>query len=421
MPAACRADRRIRPSGGLPASMRSIGISMPWSTALRSRCINGASSLSRMSRSTWSGFALDLQSHLLAQRASQVAHHARHAAQAIAEGPHAAGQRRVVQALRQMPHAPAELVDLGRAFGQLALGLLDDALGVVQRRLHPRVDRLAGQRAARAPSSACPAPACMRRSRSMDALNGAIQCDSTSVSLDSPSSLFKVSAVTRSTRSPSASAWSLDRRSGAGSGGAGGGSPGRCSGGRKSDGRSRGGAGDASGGRLGALLRRSTSWSISAPSSTPGVATRCSRSVPSSSASISLACRRSRPSCAATRQSSIACAMRTAAGRRCAPPLERMRRACRLPAARPRSGRAPAPAGRCSAPAPGCGFPWNSSAGTRLASGPGSRQTPFQSLHQQGFIQDAHAVAPQRHPAQYFRLAPATVAGKGSKPLRSTE
>ena len=37
----------------------------------------------------------------------------------------------------------------------------------------------------------------MRRSRSMDALNGAIQCDSTSVSLDSPSSLFKVSAVTQ--------------------------------------------------------------------------------------------------------------------------------------------------------------------------------------------------------------------------------
>ena len=45
--------------------------------------------------------------------------------------------------------------------------------------------------AARTPSSACPAPACMRRSRSMDALNGAIQCDSTSVSLDSPSSLFR--------------------------------------------------------------------------------------------------------------------------------------------------------------------------------------------------------------------------------------
>ena len=114
-----------------------------------------------------SGFALDLQSHLLAQRASQVAHHARHAAQAIAEGPHAAGQRRVVQALRQMPHAPAELVDLGRAFGQLALGLLDDALGVVQRRLHPRVDRLAGQRRAHAVQR-LPGARLHARSSSMD-------------------------------------------------------------------------------------------------------------------------------------------------------------------------------------------------------------------------------------------------------------
>ncbi|KAG0735120.1 hypothetical protein G6F24_018792 [Rhizopus arrhizus] len=52
----------------------------------------------------------------------------------------------------------------------------------------------------------------MRRSRSMDAPNGPTQCDSTSVSLDRPSRLFSVSAVTRKARSPSEMPWSELRR-----------------------------------------------------------------------------------------------------------------------------------------------------------------------------------------------------------------
>ena len=65
------------PSAGLPAATRSSGVSMPWSTALRSRWPSGASSFSRMSRSTCVACADDLEANLLAERAADVAHHAR--------------------------------------------------------------------------------------------------------------------------------------------------------------------------------------------------------------------------------------------------------------------------------------------------------------------------------------------------------
>ncbi|MCY1524455.1 hypothetical protein D9M68_593870 [compost metagenome] len=96
------------------------------------------------------GLAFDLQPHLLAQRAAQVADHTRQAAHAIAEGPHAAGQRGVVQALGQVAHAPAEFVDLTGALRKLLLALIDDAIGVVQRGLRASVQRLSGQGGAHA-------------------------------------------------------------------------------------------------------------------------------------------------------------------------------------------------------------------------------------------------------------------------------
>ena len=46
------AVRTISPSGGLPRRRRSAGVSMPWSTALRSRCSNGSPSSSRIARSS---------------------------------------------------------------------------------------------------------------------------------------------------------------------------------------------------------------------------------------------------------------------------------------------------------------------------------------------------------------------------------
>ena len=371
-----------------------------------------------------SGFALDLQSHLLAQRASQVAHHARHAAQAIAEGPHAAGQRRVVQALRQMPHAPAELVDLGRAFGQLALGLLDDALGVVQRRLHPRVDRLAGQRRARTPSSACPAPACMRRSRSMDALNGAIQCDSTSVSLDSPSSLFKVSAVTRSTRSPSASAWSLDRRSGAGSAALAVNRPAAAA-----------AAGSLTAGARAAAqaMHRAAGWARCSGARPAGRSPRPARrrAWPRAAADpCPAAARRYRwPAGAAglpapppgSLPSRARCAPPDA-GRRCAPPLERMRRAH---AGFQLRGRGRVVLQRQQAVVQhlhlGAGFQLEQFQQGRVSHLVGFTPDSVPKPASAGFHPGRPRWPPQRHPREYFRLAPATVAGKGSSRSRSTE
>ena len=276
--------------------------------------------------------------------------------------------------------------------------------------------------AARTPSSACPAPACMRRSRSMDALNGAIQCDSTSVSLDSPSSLFKVSAVTRSTRSPSASAWSLDRRSGAGSGGAGGGSPGRCSGGRKSDGRgSRGGAGDASGGRRCSGARpagrsprpaRRRAWPRAAADPCPAAARRYRW--PAGAAGLPAPPPGSLPSRAR-------CAPPDA-GRRCAPPLERMRRAH---AGFQLRGRGRVVLQRQQAVVQHLHLrvsSWNSSSrdASRIWSGftPDSVPKPASAGFHPGRPRcGRRSVTPR----EYFRLAPATVAGKGSSRSRSTE
>ena len=45
---ACRADSEIRPAGDLPARRLASGSSMPWSTALRTRCVSGSSSSSRI-------------------------------------------------------------------------------------------------------------------------------------------------------------------------------------------------------------------------------------------------------------------------------------------------------------------------------------------------------------------------------------
>ena len=49
VPLSCEAETRMTPRGGLPVSRRSAGVSMPWSAALRSRCVNG----SLISSSTW--------------------------------------------------------------------------------------------------------------------------------------------------------------------------------------------------------------------------------------------------------------------------------------------------------------------------------------------------------------------------------
>ena len=51
-PAECHARMSILPTGGFPAATRSSGVSIPWSQALRTKCISGDSSFSRTSLST---------------------------------------------------------------------------------------------------------------------------------------------------------------------------------------------------------------------------------------------------------------------------------------------------------------------------------------------------------------------------------
>ena len=51
-PAEWRASRTTRAASSLPAAALTSGVSMPWSTAFRRRWFRGASSRSRMSRST---------------------------------------------------------------------------------------------------------------------------------------------------------------------------------------------------------------------------------------------------------------------------------------------------------------------------------------------------------------------------------
>jgi hypothetical protein len=45
-PASCEAATRISPNSGLPAAMRSSGVSMPWSAQLRMRWVSGSRSTS---------------------------------------------------------------------------------------------------------------------------------------------------------------------------------------------------------------------------------------------------------------------------------------------------------------------------------------------------------------------------------------
>ncbi len=66
-------------------------------------------------------FADDFEAHLLAQGAGQVAHHARKAADAIAEGPHARAQHFQIHALRKVGRAAVEHVQLLHPVGQKLL------------------------------------------------------------------------------------------------------------------------------------------------------------------------------------------------------------------------------------------------------------------------------------------------------------
>ncbi|MNO75825.1 hypothetical protein D3C76_668870 [compost metagenome] len=71
--------------------------------------------------------AFNFQSHLFTQVAPQITDHAHLPGQHIGKGPHATGQRRVVQHLRPLAGMPGELVEFGVLFHEQLLGLREQA------------------------------------------------------------------------------------------------------------------------------------------------------------------------------------------------------------------------------------------------------------------------------------------------------
>ena len=74
----------------------------------------------------------DFEAHLLAQGAGQVAHHARKAADAIAEGAHARAQHFQIHALGKVSRAAVEHIQLLHSLGQELLAFGDLAAQLVE-------------------------------------------------------------------------------------------------------------------------------------------------------------------------------------------------------------------------------------------------------------------------------------------------
>ena len=74
------AARLTVPTGGLPAATRASGVSSPWSTALRTRCVSGSDNLLDQPAIELGGFARGRQFDPLAQARGQLAHQPRKAA-----------------------------------------------------------------------------------------------------------------------------------------------------------------------------------------------------------------------------------------------------------------------------------------------------------------------------------------------------
>ena len=143
----------------------------------------------------------DLELHPPAERAGEIAHHARQALDAVGERPHAAGQRFLVEPMREVDGAPVEHLELGQPLRQELLVLDHAALRLGERRLRRIVGRPLRPARRSTISSVLASSCCSRFSRSSDSANGLTQRDSTS---DSPARLsrrFRFSADTRSTRS----------------------------------------------------------------------------------------------------------------------------------------------------------------------------------------------------------------------------
>src|SRR5258707_3008672 len=73
---------------------------------------------------------VDVQTDLLAERAAEVAYHAWKGGEPIGDRPHAAGERLVIEAMRQAGCLTVRLLQFDQPFRQKALTLVDPALGL---------------------------------------------------------------------------------------------------------------------------------------------------------------------------------------------------------------------------------------------------------------------------------------------------
>jgi len=77
----------------------------------------------------------NVQPQLFAQRAGEISHHAREGLHAVGKRPHVAGQRAIVEPMREMCGAPVERVDLHQSLRQELLAFERAPLCLGQRRL----------------------------------------------------------------------------------------------------------------------------------------------------------------------------------------------------------------------------------------------------------------------------------------------
>lgn len=90
-----------------------------------------------------SRFAIDDETHALAERARQIAHHARPGVGGVAERTHAALQGFVVEALRELGAAPVDAVEVVETFGELAFERAQRRAHVGERGARVGVERVA--------------------------------------------------------------------------------------------------------------------------------------------------------------------------------------------------------------------------------------------------------------------------------------
>ena len=112
-PSSCAAVSVIWPDGGLPLATRSSGVSMPWSTLLRTRWVSGSESCSRIVLSSSTSRPTIVTSTCLPSCRPEVANHPRKFPEQIADRLHPRPQDRLLECGRDRAQAAARWAAAG--------------------------------------------------------------------------------------------------------------------------------------------------------------------------------------------------------------------------------------------------------------------------------------------------------------------